>query len=297
MVIIQIAGGVGNQLQQYALYQKFLSIGVDARLDISWFDGLSHNTTTKRELEFGFFTDLNYKCCTLKEKEKLIGKAGFSGKIRRNILPGTIRLFTESEIYHPEIFTFTDMYLTGYFACEKYYADILPKLRKQIRFKPSPKQENQKTALEMTKHNSVAIHIRRGDYLNPENQALFGNICTEEYYESAIDYISQRVDAPHFYLFSDDSEYIMSKYKGDNYTHINWNKREDSIYDMYLMSCCKNIICANSTFSFWGARLNGNEGKIMVRPARHKNTQPIDKPTLLPLWQGWTLIDNDTVLT
>ncbi|MCL2253106.1 MAG: alpha-1,2-fucosyltransferase, partial [Lachnospiraceae bacterium] len=71
MVIIQIAGGVGNQLQQYALYQKFLSIGVDARLDISWFDGLSHNTTTKRELEFGFFTDLNYKCCTLKEKEKL----------------------------------------------------------------------------------------------------------------------------------------------------------------------------------------------------------------------------------
>ena len=37
MVIIQVAGGLGNQLQQYALYQKFINLGKEARLDISWF--------------------------------------------------------------------------------------------------------------------------------------------------------------------------------------------------------------------------------------------------------------------
>ena len=38
MIIIQIAGGLGNQLQQYALYQKFRSLGAEAKLDLSWFE-------------------------------------------------------------------------------------------------------------------------------------------------------------------------------------------------------------------------------------------------------------------
>ncbi len=37
MIIIEVAGGLGNQLQQYALYRKFLNLGKEARLDISWF--------------------------------------------------------------------------------------------------------------------------------------------------------------------------------------------------------------------------------------------------------------------
>ena len=38
MVIIEVTGGLGNQLQQYALYRKFVMMGVEARLDVSWFD-------------------------------------------------------------------------------------------------------------------------------------------------------------------------------------------------------------------------------------------------------------------
>ena len=38
MIIIQVAGGLGNQLQQYALYRKFVRMGKEARLDLSWFD-------------------------------------------------------------------------------------------------------------------------------------------------------------------------------------------------------------------------------------------------------------------
>ncbi len=60
---------------------------------------------------------------------------------------------------------------------------------------------------------------------------------------------------------------------------------------MQLMSFCKHNICANSTFSFWGARLNPNDGKVMIRPAVHKNSQVFEPERMYELWQGWTFID------
>ena len=294
MIIIQVAGGLGNQLQQYALYRKFLSLGAETRLDISWFTERAQKSKwTKRDLGFGFFDRLEYECCTASEKKKLVGSEGSGGKLRRAVLPFSVHVFQESEIYHPEILSFTKMYLSGYFACEKYYADILPELREQMRFKPSPNPFNESIAEEMKNRVSAAIHIRRGDYLNPENQALFGNICTDEYYQAAIDYISQRWPGVHFYLFSDDPDYVRAAFRGEQYHYVDWNKGEDSIYDLYLMAQCQHIICANSTFSFWGARLNKNEDKVMIRPARHKNSQVVDPSLLLPLWPGWTLVDHE----
>ena len=83
MVIIQVAGGLGNQLQQYALYRKFVRLGVEARLDLSWFDKV-HTAekewtrgkdiipvVTRRELELRYFDRLVFETCTKEEKEAL----------------------------------------------------------------------------------------------------------------------------------------------------------------------------------------------------------------------------------
>ena len=136
----------------------------------------------------------------------------------------------------------------------------------------------------------VSMHIRRGDYLNEENKAMFGNICTDAYYDKAVEMIKAEEKDVHFYLFSDDVPYVKQKYRGEEYTIVDINHGRDSFYDMWLMSNCKHNICANSTFSFWGARLNGNEGKIMIRPTIHKNTQTFDKKEMEELWQGWRFI-------
>lgn len=98
-----------------------------------------------------------------------------------------------------------------------------------------------------------------------------------------------------FYLFSDDSAYVRERYQGPEYRIVDWNKDENSCYDMMLMSRCKHNICANSTFSFWGARLNGHEGKIMIRPSIHKNTQVCVPERMKQLWAGWTLISPEGV--
>lgn len=45
MIIIQVAGGLGNQLQQYALYRKLVRLGKEVRLDISWFDQVQMKET------------------------------------------------------------------------------------------------------------------------------------------------------------------------------------------------------------------------------------------------------------
>lgn len=294
MIIIQVAGGLGNQLQQYALYRKFVRMGKEARLDLSWFDEIKGNDgeakVTSRNLELAYFDRLVYETCTGEEKERLTGSDGLLGKLRRKLLPSTIHWFHESKMYHPEILSFEDMYLSGYFACEKYYSDILYDLREKIQFPPSGNSLNPELAQEMRECASVSVHIRRGDYLNEENRAMFGNICTDAYYRKAMELIKEEVSDAHFYLFSDDISYAEQKYQGEEFTVVDINHGKDSFYDMWLMSNCKHNICANSTFSFWGARLNGNEGKIMVRPTIHKNSQVFRKEEMEELWQGWRFV-------
>jgi hypothetical protein len=302
MVIIQVAGGLGNQLQQYSLYRKFVRLGIETRLDISWFDSIhiteKERTTgrnaipivTKRELELRYFDRLLFETCTADEKKKLIGADNFAGKLRRKLLPVTIHWFQESKMYHPEIFHFDNMYLSGYFACEKYYADILYELREKIQFPPSSNPLNYAMAQRMRTGNSVSVHIRRGDYLNLENQEMFGNICTDAYYENAIRMVKNQIPDAHFYLFSDDVPYVRKKFSREEYTIVDINHGRDSFYDMWLMSNCKHNICANSTFSFWGARFNPNEDKIMVRPTIQKNTQVFVKEEMEELWKDWRFI-------
>lgn len=302
MVIIQVAGGLGNQLQQYALYRKFVRIGVEARLDLSWFDKV-HTAekewtrgkdiipvVTRRELELRYFDRLVFETCTKEEKEALIGADNILGKLRRKLLPFTIHKFEESKMYHPELLEFEDMYLTGYFACEKYYADILYDLREKIQFPPSSNPLNREMADRMRNGNSVSVHVRRGDYLNPENVTMFGNICTDAYYQNAIDFVKRIIPDAHFYFFSDDVSYVKKRFSGNDYIIVDINHGRDSFYDMWLMSNCKHNICANSTFSFWGARLNPNENKIMIRPTIQKNSQVFVKEEMEDLWQGWKFV-------
>ena len=296
MIIIQLAGGLGNQLQQYALYRKFVRMGKEARLDTSWFEqketkqNIAAGNVTERRLELLDFDRLVFETCNEDERIALIGDEGIGGKLRRKLLPFTVKWFHESKMYHPEILEFDNMYLSGYFACEKYYRDILYDLREKIQFPKRDNPLNEQMAEEMRACESVSVHIRRGDYLKPENAAMFGNICTDAYYETAMEKIKEIVPDAHFYLFSDDISYVEQKYTGEEYTIVDINHGNDSFYDMWLMSQCKHNICANSTFSFWGARLNGNEDKIMIRPTIHKNSQVFVKEEMEALWQGWRFI-------
>lgn len=296
MVIIRVMGGLGNQLQQYALFRKFQSLGIEAKLDISWFSESSQEAVAApRRLALSDFEGLPMEIAAPEEVRALLGRtygdrAGFAEKLRKRLAPGSAPLFEETEVYSPQIFSRKDCYLSGYWACEAYYADLLEILRKEIRFPESGDQRNRELMEEMEAENSVSIHVRRGDYLDAENAALFGGICTEAYYDACIAYLKERCPGAVFYLFSDDAAYVRAHFTDSAFRVVDWNRGENSFYDMQLMSRCRHQICANSTFSFWGARLNGAKDKIMLRPSIHKNTQVCVPEQMKSLWAGWTLV-------
>ena len=311
MIIIKVMGGLGNQMQQYALYEKFRALGKEAKLDISWFEDAAQQekVLAKRSLELRQFDNLQFETASREEREALLGKGALAGaggstagkglsglpvllgKVKRKLTPALDKHFYETDMYHPEIFSFTDRYLEGHWACEKYYHDIMPLLREKIRFPESGNPQNIHTAERMELENSVSVHIRRGDYLDPENAGMFGGICTDAYYETAINYVREQLPDAHFYMFSDDPAYLKEHFQGAEYNIVDWNRGADSFFDCELMSHCRANICANSTFSFWGARLNGREDKITIRPAKHKNSQVIDPVRMHELWEGWVLVD------
>ncbi len=299
MLIIKIAGGLGNQMQQYAMYRKLLQSGADKdiKLDIAWFDEKEQSgVLAKRKLELEYFQNLPIPVCSDEERNRFITDNKFMKAVHK-LFPGENKRFVESEMYHPEIYGLRDKYIEGYFACQKYYDDISDELQKLFIFPEHIDRElhikNVEIMNEMEQRDSVSIHIRRGDYLDPENASLFGNISTDEYYESAMNYFRAKYPKVHFYIFTNDPDYARQKYNTDEYTVVDHNTGKYSLLDIQLMSHCRGNICANSTFSFWGARLNKRRDKEMVRTFKMRNNQPCDPAKMHDYWPGWILIDNN----
>jgi len=129
--------------------------------------------------------------------------------------------------------------------------------------------------------NSVAIHVRRGDYIsNPIVNQQFG-ICSAEYYENAIRDILLKVEMPEFFVFSDDISWCKDNLnvKDINIQYITGFKDYE---DLILISQCKHQIISNSTFGWWGAWLNQNPFKIVIAPKIWYIDPTLDTSMLIP---------------
>lgn len=292
MLIIRVNGGLGNQLQQYALYDKLRSLQKEVKLDLSWFQK-DMGRASRRIVELDYFPGVTYETATREEEEAILGKRNMVAKGLERLHLKTSPLYIEHQMYDPSIFQLDNKILEGYWACEGYYADRISKLREQLEFPSKLNDRNERMKEKMQKTNSVSIHIRRGDYLTEENRKMFGGICTDAYYKAAIDKIRACVREPHFFVFSDDPVYCKRAYDNKEFTVVDVNRGSDSYLDLHLMSCCRHNICANSTFSFWGARLNRQENQLKIRPLKQKNCDWYVPETMRQLWQGWTLIDEE----
>ena len=296
MIIIRVAGGLGNQMQQYAMFRKLLKRGRDVKLDFSWFAPENQkDMLAPRKPELDYFIDLPYLTCTDTERDSFL-KRGAVTKGLNKLLPSTSRIWEETEQYHPELTTFTDKYLNGYFLCNKYYEDLWQELQEAFHFPMHTEERyhlrNVNMMNEMLLRDSVSVHLRRGDYLDPQNAELFGGIATDTYYEKAMEYFQTKYPKAHFYIFTEDTPYALEHFADeDRFTVIDWNTGRNALLDIQLMSCCRGNICANSTFSFWGARLNARTDKEVIRPYRMRNNQTYEPETMHDYWKHWILMD------
>jgi hypothetical protein len=155
------------------------------------------------------------------------------------------------------------MKLSGYSQSEKYFAHHRDRLIQFFAPKENDLQYIKDKYEGVLSHpHSVSVHIRYYFAEKPDEPAF--RQYDEEYYEKAMRLFS---DDSLFVVISDNMEFakrIIST-QGRNVLFI---ENEPVYVDFYLQTLCKHNIIANSTFSWWGAWLNQNPGKIVVRPAK-----------------------------
>ena len=169
--------------------------------------------------------------------------------------------------FYDDFFSLPDeLYLSGYWQSEKYFASIAPLLRAE--FSPALKLDtfNHDLQSRMQRENSVAVHVRRGDYSSAAAYQSFFGVLPMEYYEKAIAHMQREVKNPVFYFFSDDAAWCKQNFSKHNGSFIDHNQGVNAFKDLVLMAKCRHNIIANSTFSWWGAWLNDHQDKKVIAP-------------------------------
>lgn len=273
MVIIEISGGLGNQMFQYALGQKIISIGKEVKYDLSFYN---KSVQTLRKFELDIF---RVDCPVASDSELVRFGRGNSlaSKLKQKAGWNKRRVYNENLDlgYQPEIFKFDDIYLSGYWQSEKYFKDIREQILHLYTFPKKLDYKNRTFLEKIENSNSVSIHIRRGDYLNQKNVSIYGGICTTKYYKNAIQYINNRIDKPLFFIFTNDIDWVKKELDFPNKVIVDCNSGTIDYWDMFLMSNCKVNIVANSSFSWWGAWLNQNGDNLVISPNKWVNNHSV----------------------
>lgn len=151
----------------------------------------------------------------------------------------------------------------GFWQSEKYFLPIEHDVKESFSFNTELlNNETRAIAQEIVGEETVSVHIRRGDYLTSSD---FG-VCSIDYYNRAMSFISEKLNSPTFVFFSDDMDWVKENISCPNAIYVSCNHGAESWQDMYLMSLCKHNIIANSSFSWWGAWLNNSPNKLVIAP-------------------------------
>ena len=267
MITVKIIGGLGNQLFQYAAARRLAHVHkTTLRLDATAFASYALHEYVLNYLR------INAEIISGKELRKVRGYCAFplvSFIFRKMNLFRCGALVRERSLrFDPSILELSDnVYLDGYWQSEKYFSDIRDILLREISLKEKLTGINAELERKIIGSNSVSIHIRRGDYVTDSAANKIHGVISLEYYTQAIKIFTDKFKDLHFFIFSDDPEWVKGNLNISNpHTFIDGNSVEKNYADLHLMSSCKHNIIANSSFSWWGAWLNKNQNKIVIAP-------------------------------
>jgi len=193
---------------------------------------------------------------------------------------------TENE-YNEKVFGYTNippqdkLKIKGFFQSWEYFEDIKESLLNKY-FTPSDN-----IVQSLSKYNisekSLGISVRRGDYLMLQNNHC---VLDVSYYQEVLDtYFQNNIDQ--IFIFSDDLDWCKQIF-GDKVVYI-----QDSIgVQLFLMTKMKNLIISNSTFAWWGAYLNKNNG-IIVSPDPWFGPNYKDKDTKGLYYPSWVKVKHN----
>lgn len=287
MIIVKIAGGLGNQMFQYASAKSMAKrLNKELYIDLGHYDKYDDRTFKLKEIFNIDDTVLSYKDIPLVYK---IYKNRYINFIIRK---SKMNIGLKNKFIYQKHFDIdrrliendnkNNFYLDGYWQNEEYFVEYDDYIRNKFKLKCEIRKEVLDKINEINTDNSVSVHIRRGDYMNIKNIELYG-ICPIEYYKNSIKYIADKISEPKFYFFSDDIDWVKENLNIE-YECEFIDGRYDDFEELYMMSKCKHNIIANSSFSWWGAWLNTNPDKIIIAPKKWTNRLNTSEQILPKNW-------------
>jgi hypothetical protein len=232
MNIIRLCGGLGNQLFQYAFGKEMTLRDTDVYYNTDWYTSMK---------------DPN--------RPYLLGKFDTIVKLRPL---NTHRRTIKETILNPELLDIDGYYFSGYWQSLLYFEHVVNTLKREISLKKeyyTPEYFALKKSIQES--NSIALHVRRGDYLKTNRHY----VQPFEYYSKALKFITSLKKDCKIFVFSDDLPWCKIHFSNVEFVELN-----DCCLEFDVMKFCKHFITSNSTFSYWPAFLNDNPSKIVITP-------------------------------
>ncbi len=217
MIIVELSGGLGNQMFQYAagrcLSEKFQ---VPLKLDTKY---LLDHSSPRPDFVFRNYDLVIWNVienfATDDELLEVTGKSrvplSFSEKIYWRI-KNTATDYTKNSYQEPfyqfdtKFYSKTSpLYLQGYWQSEKYFESITDIIRKEFSFRKPIEWTNTEIIQEISTKESVCLNIRRGDYVSIQKTSDTLGFVGLEYLHNGIKKIAAQVSNPHFFVFSDEN--------------------------------------------------------------------------------------------
>ena len=246
MNVVNMRGGIGNQMFQYAFGKRLMMSDKQVAFDITWY---------------------NEKRTKLSQYPRPFRLAHFQVRdlFIHNAIPGNAVVYEKRVGFNPNLFDLkNENNFDGYWQYYSYYEQLIPTLREEFQLITDCYTDAfMKIAERIWNCESVAVHVRRGDYLL-HRVGAYRNLPAK-YYFNAIKEVKGDL-----FFFSDDIPWCRQTFQKAYFAN-----RQVTFVDLddylcfELMRFCKHNITTNSTFSWWAALLNSYQDKIVIRPRRY----------------------------
>ncbi len=271
MIVVRIHGGLGNQMFQYAIGRHIaFATGQSLRLEIGH---RNPNPLGRFDLDryriAATVASPTEAALLWRPLARLVGFLGLPSKAD----PFHGIYIQRTPHFYPAVLRIRrSAYLVGHWLSERYFSQSAALIRDDLTLKEPPRGKNAQLLDQIQSVESVAVHVRRGDYVtNPEISADY-NVCNEAYYRRALRTLLPVMRSPTFYVFSDDPTWCRENLSFVSpAVFVDINGPEGRHEDLRLMTACRHFIIANSTFGWWGAWLSRFAGKRIVAPKAWTN--------------------------
>jgi hypothetical protein len=259
MTIIEMKGGLGNQLFQFAAGLRRVKGDFGALFfNVSYYERDARHG--------GFLLDKIFPSF----KFRITGARGFSQPT------GYLNLDQLPDINPESIFDVSwPLYLSGYFQNYKIVEPSLPILRKMFVENEYMMSAREQLGVPILgkRRPVVGIHLRRGDYLKAENRNVHGitplSAVSTVLSEELMRY--RTYNEARFIFFSDSKE-LISNLGFEVYIPASKTANEETdLEEFCAMSCCDTLICSNSSFSYWAGLLSPANARMWLPSIWMKN--------------------------